>query len=96
MIQCDVCGEPREEGMDCQLCRQRRLDLDLGPFGRTRYLQRCPKAVEYALMLLPTDNFKRCSGLVECRVCGHQYYDHPRHPIDAFLSVTCEGEILKL
>lgn len=38
----------------------------------------------------------RASGDGRCRVCGLPYRDHPADPIDAFLTVCCDGHLVKL
>lgn len=38
----------------------------------------------------------RCSGQVVCLECGYEYYDHPRHPAIECLTITCQGEVVKL
>ncbi len=37
----------------------------------------------------------RCSGLVVCKVCGLQYYDHP-HNDTLNLFLNCKGEWMHL
>ncbi len=38
----------------------------------------------------------RASGLCECPICGHQYFDHPTIEEHPELHVTCEWKIYKL
>jgi len=61
---------------------------------------RSPKAVRHVIRMastpIDTSEFRHAGGGVTCDTCGHKYYDHPRHPIDTFLTVTCDGELLKL
>jgi hypothetical protein len=42
------------------------------------------------------DDDGRCSGLVICESCGRELYDHPSHPFDDWMTITCEGKIVKL
>lgn len=69
---------------------------------RLQYEQRCPIALAiYDLVAAGTNedkqrDFDRVSGLVECPNCGHQYYDHPQHPFEECLTITCSGRIVKL
>lgn len=70
--------------------------------ARRRYTQRCPAAVGHWDRINddgPKRNcdfdFERASGLVKCW-CGHQLYDHPEHPFHPFLTITCDGDLVKL
>lgn len=69
---------------------------------RRKYLVRCKQAATlYDLLEAkgrsdePIDAY-RASGLVVCQICGKQYHDHPPHPFEPCLTITCGGEILKL
>lgn len=78
--------------------------MTLTPWARRRYTERCPAAVEHVDRLeaagpgpeFTLDATLRVSGLVGCPVCKRMYYDHPRHPWDEYLTVTCEGKVVKL
>ncbi len=70
---------------------------------RARYEEQCPDALEHYdhIMLSAGDPSElrddgRCSGLVECEVCGRQLYDHPQHPIETWMTITCDGRVVKL
>ena len=74
----------------------------LQKWQRRKYLQRCKHAVTlYDLLEAkgepeePVDA-DRASGLVVCQICNRPYFDHPPHPFEPCLTVTCGGEILKL
>jgi hypothetical protein len=55
----------------------------------------CLAAYETWLELGGLD-YERASGLCICEACGEQYYDHPPHPVFAFLVVTCDCRLWKL
>ena len=38
----------------------------------------------------------RAGGGVVCDECGHLYYDHPELPGATFLTVLCDGSVVKL
>lgn len=38
----------------------------------------------------------RAGGTAECEACGQILLDHPEHPFDSFLTVLCDGSIVKL
>jgi hypothetical protein len=42
------------------------------------------------------DGFTRAGGDVVCEQCGEKLYDHPADPRDAFLTITCSRERVKL
>ena len=71
-------------------------------WSRLKYSKRCPKALDHYIRLAndsETEGYPdaaRCSGLVLCKQCGWQYYDHPSHPFISCLTVICDGEIVKL
>jgi len=41
-------------------------------------------------------DFIRAGGGVVCRTCGKEYYDHPQHAKFPFLTVLCDGTVVKL
>jgi hypothetical protein len=69
---------------------------------RQKYAERCPAALDMYDTLEeagPMPDYidaDRASGLAECGECGHQLYDHPPHPFAESLTITCNGEFLKL
>lgn len=42
------------------------------------------------------DDSGRVSGLVICEACNHELYDHPPHPFESCLTITCDGKVVKL
>lgn len=44
----------------------------------------------------PPEDVPRVGGGVICKQCGHEYYDHPAHIPYYFLTVLCDGSIVKL
>lgn len=70
--------------------------------ARRRYTQRCPAAVGHWDRINADGpdrhrdlEFVSASGLVECW-CGSRLYDHPEHPFDPWLTITCDGDFVKL
>lgn len=41
-------------------------------------------------------DFVRADGHVVCEDCGFQYRWHPEHPKREFLTVLCDGSVVKL
>ena len=78
------------------------MAVKLMEHARRRYIQRCPAAVGQWDRINHEGpngkrdlNFERASGLVVCW-CGHQLYDHPDHPYEPTLTITCDGDVVKL
>lgn len=44
----------------------------------------------------PEPEFVRASGLCVCQTCWKLYYNHPRHHEWRFLTVLCDGKLVKL
>lgn len=69
-------------------------------FNHWRYREKCPRAAAEAEKLrhVPVDEqlVRRVSGRVICETCCRELYEHPPHPTDDWLQVTCDGEIVKL
>lgn len=70
---------------------------------RRRYEEQCPQALERVEAMEeagPQPGYVhddgRFSGMADCDVCGHCYFDHPPHPFEPSLTVTCDGLIAKL
>lgn len=40
--------------------------------------------------------FTRAGGDVICSLCGFDYYSHPHHPVCLYLTVLCDGSVMKL
>jgi hypothetical protein len=41
-------------------------------------------------------DFLRASGGTVCSQCGYSYSDHPRHVPWHFLTILCDGRVVKL
>lgn len=65
-----------------------------------RWRVRMPLAVDWYLRYSTRPrgepDFQRCSGLVRCTRCGYELYDHPPHPTEPDLTITCDGALVKL
>lgn len=49
------------------------------------------------LAIVDTDPpFERAGGDVVCEACGLKYIDHAEHPARTFLTVLCDGSVVKL
>jgi hypothetical protein len=76
--------------------------MSIWQWQRRIYLERCPVAMGHFDEIALNDStgrvedFERYSGLVECKVCGRQLYDHPPHPYIPCLTITCDGKLTKL
>lgn len=46
--------------------------------------------------LFECPEFERVSHLMPCPECGHAYVDHPQHIPWTFLTILCDGRIVKL
>jgi hypothetical protein len=66
---------------------------------RRLYVARTPMAmIWYAIYQAASfgPDWDRCSGLVVCDICGREYYDHPPHPLQAALHISCDGRLWHL
>lgn len=67
---------------------------------RFKKLQIAKAALEARLVRLephtPIEELRRAGGDVLCGKCSAPYYDHPRHPSEEFLTILCDGSIVKL
>lgn len=64
-----------------------------------RRQEQSPQAFEQAEKLRgvdPDPEVFRCSGDMDCKICGHLYYDHPVYPGHEYLTVLCDGRVVKL
>ena len=41
-------------------------------------------------------DFRRASGDNHCEICGVDYHSHPRHDPHNYLTVLCDGIVVKL
>lgn len=68
------------------------------PIVRSRFLT---DAEHEELRGLQTDdnspiNYPRADHKVVCKVCGEEYWRHPKHHPHAYLTVLCDGYVVKL
>jgi hypothetical protein len=54
----------------------------------------CDRAIESGKV--PWPEWHRASGIVECKVCGRQYFDHPQAVPFLILRLLCDGTYVKL
>jgi hypothetical protein len=65
---------------------------------RLKKFQICADAFRARLAMLesnPDFRIDRAGGDVSCH-CGLKYYDHPAHPIFGYMTVLCDGSLVKL
>jgi len=70
---------------------------------RAKLERLCPDAIEHYDRIEASgpepgyvEDDGRWSGLAECEVCGNQLFDHPPHPFEPCLTITCQGQFIKL
>lgn len=74
----------------------------ISPRRRFKCEQLCPQAIAHHDRIVAADpplehvDAERCSGLAACVICSHQLHDHPNHPYEPYLTITCEGQSVKL
>ncbi len=72
------------------------------PTVRLRKLAAARSAFRARLALLETDEpippqgWHRAGGDAVCSACNLAYYDHPSHPRLSWLTILCDGSLVKL
>jgi hypothetical protein len=44
----------------------------------------------------PVEGFRRADGNSVCEACSEPYREHPEHPSDRWLTILCDGSLVKL
>lgn len=97
-VYCDSVPDPNRQGMNlnecgyrlqplCMLCGWERKQVAT---SRVQHVLRCEKQ-GFARI-----DFDRASGRCICPVCGKEYYDHPQEPEHTYLTILCNGWVVKL
>lgn len=72
------------------------------PRRREKCLRLCPIAMDHVGRIEAAGedgehvDADRAGGMANCPTCGRILLDHPDHPFDTFLTVLCDGSIVKL
>lgn len=64
-------------------------------YTRTQPWKKMARSIAKLVPIPDPSNFVRCSGLVECPVCGLALHDHP-HLSQLALTIACDGTLMHL